>query len=44
MEAGGETARLDFAVGSPRPVLTPGAARRALVALAEKARSAATSI
>ncbi len=36
MEAGGETARLDFAA----PVLTPAAARRALVALAEKARSA----
>ncbi len=37
MEAGGETARLDFAA----PVLTPEAARGALVALAEKARNAA---
>jgi len=35
MEAGGATARLDFA----EPVLTPVAARRTLVALAEKARS-----
>lgn len=35
MEAGGATARLDFA----EPVLTPAAARRTLVALAEKARS-----
>jgi putative heme iron utilization protein len=33
-EAGAETARLDFA----EPVLTPAAARRALVALAEQAR------
>jgi len=35
----GETARLDFAASSQGPVLTPAAARRALVALAEKARS-----
>lgn len=35
MEAGGETARLDFA----EAVLTPAAARRALVRLAETARS-----
>jgi heme iron utilization protein len=35
----GETARLDFAGSSQGPVLTPDAARRALVALAEKARS-----
>jgi heme iron utilization protein len=34
MELGGEVARLDFAA----PVLTPAAARRALVALAEQAR------
>ena len=33
----GETGRLDFA----KPVLTPAAARRALVALAEKARRGA---
>lgn len=39
MEAGGETARLDFAPNSLGPVLTPAAARRALVVLAEKARS-----
>ena len=38
--ASGETARLDFAAP---PVLTPAAARRALVALAEKARSAAAA-
>ena len=37
MEAGGATARLDFA----EPVLTPAAARRALVALAQQARNAA---
>jgi putative heme iron utilization protein len=37
MEAGDETARLDFA----EPVLTPAAARRTLVALADKARGAA---
>ncbi len=37
MEAGGATARLDFA----EPVLTPDAARRALVALAQQARNAA---
>ena len=36
MEAGGETARLDFA----EPVLTPEAARRALVALTQAARLA----
>jgi len=36
MEAGDETVRLDFA----EPVLTPAAARRALAALAEAARSA----
>ena len=36
----GDTARLDFATNSHRPVLTPAAARRTLVALAEKARSA----
>jgi len=41
MDAGGATARLDFAAHFHRPVLTPVAARRALVALAEKARSAA---
>src|SRR5579862_8084180 len=35
-----ETARLDFAANSQRPVLTPAAARRALVALAGNARSA----
>jgi putative heme iron utilization protein len=40
MEAGGETARLDFA----EPVLTPQAARRTLVALAEKARNAAPTL
>ncbi len=39
METGGATARLDFA----EPVLTPAAARRALVALAGKARNAAPS-
>ena len=33
-ETDGETARLDF----PEPVLTPAAARRVLVALAEEAR------
>jgi putative heme iron utilization protein len=38
MELGGEIARLDFAA----PVLTPAAARGALVALAEAARQAAT--
>jgi putative heme iron utilization protein len=37
MESGGATARLDFA----EPVLTPEAARRALVALAQQARYAA---
>jgi len=37
MEAGGETARLDFA----EPVLTPAAARRALVTLAQQARNGA---
>ncbi len=37
MESGGATARLDF----KGPVLTPDAARRALVALAEAARNAA---
>ncbi|HEV8677759.1 MAG TPA: DUF2470 domain-containing protein [Stellaceae bacterium] len=37
MDAGGDTARLDFA----SPVLTPQAARSVLIALAEKARSAA---
>jgi putative heme iron utilization protein len=37
MDEGGETARLDFAA----PVLTPQAARRALVALAEEARKRA---
>ena len=36
----GETARLDFA----EPVLTPSAARRVLVALAEKARNAARTL
>jgi putative heme iron utilization protein len=36
MESGRATARLDFA----EPVLTPDAARRALVALAEAARNA----
>jgi putative heme iron utilization protein len=41
MDAGGETARLDFAANSQGPVLTPAAARRTLVALAEAARSAA---
>jgi heme oxygenase (biliverdin-IX-beta and delta-forming) len=35
----GETARLDFAANSHRPVLTMAAARRTLVALAEQARS-----
>lgn len=35
----GETARLDFAANAEGPVLTPAAARRVLVALAEKARS-----
>lgn len=39
-EAGGETARLDFAGHVQRPVLTPAAARRALVALAQAARDA----
>jgi putative heme iron utilization protein len=38
----GETARLDFAARSVGPVLNPAAARRVLVALADKARSAAT--
>ncbi len=37
MESGGETARLDFT----EPVLTPEAARRAVVAFAHKARNAA---
>ena len=37
IDAGGETARLDFA----KPVLTPAAAWRALAALAKKARDAA---
>ena len=37
----GETARLDFAANLHRPVLTPDAARRTLVALADKARNAA---
>ena len=41
MDSGGETARLDFASCFQGPVLTPAAARGALVALAEKARSAA---
>ncbi len=42
MGSGGETARLDFAAANfHRPVLTPAAARRALVALADTARSAA---
>ncbi len=36
MEAGGETARLDFAA----PVLTPAMARRVLVELAQTAREA----
>ena len=35
----GATARLDFAANSQGPVLTAAAARRALAALAEKARS-----
>jgi heme iron utilization protein len=39
MELGGETARLDFT----QPVLTPAAARQALVALAASARKAATA-
>jgi heme iron utilization protein len=34
----GDTARLDFVANSQGPVLTPAAARRALVALVEKAR------
>jgi heme iron utilization protein len=37
----GETARLDFVANSRGPVLTPAAARRALVALAEQARNVA---
>jgi heme oxygenase (biliverdin-IX-beta and delta-forming) len=41
MEAGGETARLDFASCCQGPVLTPEAARGALVALADQARSTA---
>ena len=41
MDAGGEIARLDFAASSQGPVLTPAAARRTLVALADAARSAA---
>ena len=40
MAGGDATARLDFAANFDRPVLTPAAARRALVALADKARSA----
>jgi putative heme iron utilization protein len=40
MEAGGETARLDFA----EPVLTPAAARRALVALTRQARNAKPAV
>jgi putative heme iron utilization protein len=40
MDAGSATARLDFAAHSHRPVLTAAAARRTLVALADKARSA----
>ncbi len=40
MEAGGETARLDFA----EPVLTPQAARRALVALTRQARNAVPAV
>jgi len=43
METGGETARLDFAANSQAPVLTPEAARHALVALTQQARSAAPS-
>lgn len=39
LRRGGEVARLDFAA----PVLTPAAARRTLVALAEQARQAAAS-
>ncbi len=39
LRRGGEIARLDFAA----PVLTPAAARRTLVALAEQARQAAAS-
>jgi len=39
-----ETARLDFTVGPQGPVLTPAAARRTLVALAEEARSAAPPV
>jgi putative heme iron utilization protein len=35
MEAGGETARLDFAI----PVPTPDAARQALIALVQQARN-----
>ena len=37
----GETARLDFALNSHAPVLTPAAARRTLVALVDAARGAA---
>jgi len=40
MESGGATARLDF----KGPVLTPDAARRVLVALAEAARNAAPAV
>jgi putative heme iron utilization protein len=40
MESGGATARLEF----KGPVLTPGAARRALVALPEAARNAAPAV
>jgi putative heme iron utilization protein len=40
MESGGATARLDF----KGPVLTPDAARRALVALAEAARNATPAV
>jgi putative heme iron utilization protein len=40
MESGGATARLDF----KGPVLTPDAARRALVALTEAARNAAPAV
>jgi putative heme iron utilization protein len=39
MEAGGDTARLDFAQSRHGPVLTPAAARRALAKLAETARN-----
>jgi putative heme iron utilization protein len=38
IDRGGETARLDFPVDFPAPVLDPAAARQALIALTRQAR------